>query len=84
MFCSTYVQSLNDIYGNLNDGIIDEQIEVDFPRWFQEYVSIDLNKKMMLLFFIISFIYNFYLNRLNKITNLGCKVLVYMTWQGDL
>jgi len=45
IFCSTYVQSLKDVYENLNDDIIDKQIEADFPRWFQEFVSIQLNKK---------------------------------------
>ncbi|XP_004516508.1 uncharacterized protein [Cicer arietinum] len=34
-----YVQSLKSIYGDLNDNVIDTQIEVDFPRWFQEYVT---------------------------------------------
>ena len=45
IFCSTYVQSLKDVYENLNDDIIDKQIEADFPRWFQKFVSIQLNKK---------------------------------------
>jgi len=45
IFCSTYVQSLKDVYENLNNDIIDRQIEADFPRWFQKFVSIQLNKK---------------------------------------
>nr|XP_027187893.1 uncharacterized protein LOC113785496 [Cicer arietinum] len=38
-FIEMYVQSLKSIYGDLNDNVIDTQIEVDFPRWFQEYVT---------------------------------------------
>jgi len=45
---------MKDIYENLNNDIIDKQIEADFSRWFQEYVSIDLHtNKLMLLFFIL-------------------------------
>jgi len=37
---------LKDVYyENLNNDIIDTQIKVDFPWWFQEFVSIHLNKK---------------------------------------
>lgn len=42
-----YVQSLKSIYGDHNDNVIDTQIEVDFPRWFQEYVSTYLDYSIL-------------------------------------
>ncbi|XP_058733897.1 uncharacterized protein LOC131605570 [Vicia villosa] len=41
ILCSMYVQSLKSMYGDLNDDIVDKQLEADFPRWFQEYVTMN-------------------------------------------
>lgn len=60
LLCSTYVQSLKDIYRNLNDNVIDKQIETEFSWWFKEYVSIDLKYSNFIRYylFIILAIYN--------------------------